>query len=341
MRFFWHRFAFTIVNVLQVSLLNAAGPRLLAPEDGTFDQPRNVTLVWEAGSPTNRIRNGGFEQGFTAWSSIFPWRASTFTNAAEGLRVAEIRPEESTFIAGEAFLLQEVAMPAQGAGARLSWVDFKSGVASPLARFKVEVAPIFGTPAVVHDMTVGPNPDDSWEYHEVNLTSYVGRRITVSFVLSNPLRENCRVRLDAVRLEVTPARVSYEVYLGRQSVLGVAELIASTVGTTWPLTGLEGGSTNYWKIDQISDGLRETSPVYRFAVARLLPPLLTLAAHGNSGEVRFSTHPGVRYQVEAADQLDPPTWQPLAASIPGDGLEAVVPVRFDVARRFWRVVVSP
>jgi hypothetical protein len=342
MRLLWNSFALTIAGALQFSLLNAAGPRLLSPEPNAIDQPTEVTIVWEAGTPTNKIQNGGFEQLFTAWTSQFPWRVSTSTNAAEGVRIAEIRPEESTRIAGEAFIIQQVVLPAQGAAAKLSWLDSTTGSGSPGPHFKVQVSALFGTPAVVYEAPVGQNTDLVWEFHEVDLTSYLGRTITVSFLLSNLSREMCSVRLDNIWLLVTPSRVSYEVYLGRQPNLGVADLIATTTDTSWSLTGLEAGSTNYWKIAQISDGHRESSPVNRFVVAStdLVPPSLALAAFANSGEMRFPTQAGVRYQVEETSELQAP-WQSFNTEILGDGSEAVVPVTFDRAHQFFRVVVQP
>jgi len=321
----------------------AATPVLLEPANGTRIQATEVALNWQAAAPPNLITNGSFESGTAYWNAGPYWTVVTSTNAFEGSRYLELPAQFSNRLpGGESFFLQEVRLPATGGAATLTWVDRTSGGPLQTGHLKVEISTATSF-EVVHDVLLGENTDYPWGPQQVDLTAYLGRSIYVAFVFTNRTADRCYAALDDVRLQVTPAETAYEVYVGPRAALGPADLVGTTTDSTYWLTGLAPGSTNFWRITQISDGKRATSPVFSFVAEgfRIEAPILRFERSGDGGELRFGTQSGVNYVVEASDSLASESWQATGEAITGDGLEAVVSVPLSGAGRFFRVCASP
>jgi hypothetical protein len=283
------------------------------------------------------VKNGSFESGPNSWTVTGAWRVVVVPDAADGQRIIGVSSMDSRLFPSCA-VMQQIALPAAGVSAKLSWKESTSGVTST-PRFSVEISGPTVPLQVVHDVSVR-NPDGvAWGFHEVDLTPFLGKTITVAFWLENPTRTFCEAYVDDVRVVVEPEEVHYEVFVGRQTPLGAANLQGSTADLNWSLSGLEPGTTNYWTVHQLSDGRREAGVTYGFVVegAFLTPPQVGLSTRVGGFELRFPTLEGVRYQTETAPFSFPPEWAGTGPEIVGNGLEAVVPLTAVVEGRMLRV----
>jgi hypothetical protein len=330
-------------GVLGCGLGWAAGPVLLEPANGALSQPSDVVLTWQAATPASLLTNGGFESGSASWNLGFGWMVTGAAGAYEGSRYIEMPIQYSNRLpGGESWFLQQTKLPARGAAATLTWMDHTTADPSHRARLHVEVSTTTSL-QIVHDAFLGDNTGLPWGPQQADLTAFLGRTITVAFVFTNRTPDRCYAAIDAIRLEVTPADLSYEVYVGKRATLGAADLVGTAFDTSYWLGGLVPGSTNYWKVTQIADGIRSTSPVFSFVVAdsHVEPPVLRLEPVDGGARLRFATQPGVTYVVEDSETLDAASWQPTGDVVYGDGSEAAVEVAFFGTARFLRVQALP
>lgn len=341
--------SFILFYILEVAAL-AGLPTLTMPENKATDQPADLTLSWEAGALTNYISDGGFEKGGQNWSLQTFWKVTTdAANAYEGTRFAEL-PFRVNNVGprGEVILFQRVTLPKKGSDARLQWVDYHSTTGEPdtRAHFKVDVfVTTSGADEVVHDVICGEGSIAPWNPHEVDLSQYLGKSIILTYSITNQFSQprSCVARVDDVRLEVTPESVEYEVYLGSTANLGAAQLLGKTTDASWNLSGLAAASTNYWKVIQITDGTRVSSPVFQFVVGGSVPvdaPPLLVELGGGQLHLHATTQVGGFYQLEQADDPESGSWQPIGDEITGDGAETSVDVPLDAEARFFRLRVT-
>ena len=199
-----------------------------------------------------------------------------------------------------------------------------------------------GPDLLLHDRFVGEN-GAGWQQREADLTPLLGKAFSLVFSVTNGIRYFGVVTLDDVLLEVTPGFVEYEVYLGSSTNFGSLQLVGKSADTTWNLSGLPGGSTNYWKIVQNTDGLRATSSVFSFVVGGSLPPnapTLFVEMIGDQLHLHALTQPGAGYIFEQTETVDGQNWQPLGDELTGDGAEANVYVTADTDVHFFRLRVT-
>lgn len=338
----------SLLVLLAFTVLGGA-PTLTFPPNLAYDQPTDLVLNWEPGSLTNYVANGGFESGSAAWGVLIPWRVTADAPSAfEGTRFAEIPIRNNNLPRfSEAVLLQEIKLPGTGSGARLVWWDNTTGLGDPERRphFKVDLQVVGSrTAEVIYDAICGLENVAPWNQHEVDVSAYLGQSFKLTFSVTNQIgsAQSCAARVDGVRLEVLPASVEYEVYLGSTASLGSAQLLGTAFEPSWSLTGLSPGSTNYWKIVQVTDGVRTVSPVFRFTVGGSAPEAPSLMAEqtGEGLQLRALTQPGGFYQFEQADTPDSAVWEPLGDEIGGDGSVASVEVPFDSEVRFFRLRIT-
>jgi hypothetical protein len=270
-------------------------------------------------------------------------------NATEGDRFAEVQLRGSSLPGHiEAVLMQQVSLPKKGRGARLQWRDYHSSTGAPETRprFKVDYFLLSSqTGKVIYDVPCGEGSVDPWNEHELDLSQFLGRSFELTFSVSNQfsMPKICVARLDDVRLEVTPESVEYEVYLGPTANLSAAQLLGKTTDAYWSLSGLAAGSTNYWQVIQITDGVRVSSPVFQFVVGGSVPaeaPPLLVELNGGQFHLHALTRAGAFYQFEQADAPDADAWQPIGDEITGDGAETSAEVPLDADARFYRLRVT-
>ena len=58
--------------------------------------------------------------------------------------------------------------------------------------------------------------------------------------------------------------ITYDVYLGTTSSLGVAQKVGTTTSRSWPLSGVAGNTKYYWKVAARDENGSKTSPVWNF-----------------------------------------------------------------------------
>ncbi len=275
-----------LYQILQVLLLlhfaiarvQAAAPALVSPGDTATNQPAQLTLAWQAGPLTNCVADGGFEAGGQQWSMLSLWHVAVDSGTAYvGSHYVEIpMPGHNLNGHSEAIMFQTVKLPKTGSGARLQWWDYTSSSEVPgdQPHFKVDVN-VVGTQAieVVYDTPCGEANIAPWNRHELDFSRYLGKTIYLTFSVTNEIFRTAYflARVDEVRLEILPGSVEYEVYLGSTADLGPADLLGKTADISWGLSGLAAASTNYWKVIQITDGVRESSPVFQFVVGGSVP----------------------------------------------------------------------
>jgi hypothetical protein len=344
---------FTLSCVLALAAM-AGPPTLTFPKSNAIDQPSDLTLAWEAGTLTNYVKNGSFERGFENWfgSINFAWQLGKVPNQIEpvdGKSFAQLHLTRTPGVPNESPLSQAIKLPKKGSSALLSWSDITFGaLVAPggdlddRIHWSVE-APSDGAPPVF-EITAGQNGGPGWQRHEVDISSLLGKSFEVTFNMTNGVRSVAGVAfLDDVRIEVTPEFVEYEVYSGLTANLGAAQLLGKTTDVYWSLSGLAVGSTNYWKVIQITDGVRESSPVFQFVVGGSVPveaPLLLAGLNGGQLRLHALTQAGGFYLFEQADAPDSNTWQPIGDEIAGDGTEAAVDVPLDAEAQFFRIRVT-
>jgi hypothetical protein len=144
-------------------------------------------------------------------------------------------------------------------------------------------------------------------------------------------------------VEVLPLDVSYEIYLGSTVTLGAGQLLGKTTDTSWDVSALAPASTNYWKVIQITDGVRVSSPVFQFVVGGSVPveaPPLLAGLSGGQLHLHALTQTGGFYQFEQTDAPDSGAWQPIGDEITGDGAETAVDVLLDGDVKFFRLRVT-
>ncbi len=347
---------FVPILILYGALVRAAlagAPTLTFPENDSRDQPGDLTLSWEAGALMNYVKNGSFEQNFTGWSVSAPWKVALYNDAPEivdGRAFATIYPSDRNQVNG-ASLTTKVTLPKKGTSAILTWSDFTSGTlidGQLNSNVRWQVIASNGATVVPLQDRIGGDNDLGWQRQQADVTSLLGKQFTLAFYFSNNFNIgrghfDGNVTLDDVRLEVTPESVSYEIYLGSTSNLGAGQLLGKTTEGYWDLSGLAAGSTNYWKVIQITDGVRESSPVHQFVVGGSVPveaPPLRVELSGGQLHLHATTQAGGFYQFEQAGAPDADAWQPIGDEITGDGAETSVDVALAAEAQFFRIRVT-
>ncbi len=341
--------AFTLSCVLALAAV-AGPPTLIVPENNASDQPADVILTWEAGALTNYVQNGSFEQFSAGWDASSGWAVSSSSvdePAAAGSRFVTVTADGRS--GGETYLVQTVKLPRLIGSARLSWSDSTYGTTigpgGPLdSTMRWQVYTSDDGSAPVYDRVAGENDGAGWQPHDVDVSSLKGKSFTLAFVMEVGIPSSRGgAILDDVRIEIIPQKVEYEIYLGPKANLGAAQLLGMTADSSWNLSNLASGSTNYWKINQITDGVRVSSPVFQFVVGGSVPveaPPLLAELSGGQLHLHALTQPGGFYLFEQADAPDSNAWQPIGDEIVGDGAEAAADVPLDVAARFFRIRVT-
>lgn len=212
-------------------------------------------------------------------------------------------------------------------------------------RIRWQVTTTLDGSAPVYDRTAGDNDGPGWQLHEVDISGSLGRLISLEFRLYNRSgrRATAEAILDDVRIEIIPKSVKYDVYLGSTPDLAHAKRLGRTTETSWDLSGLAPGSTNYWEVIQFTDGVGAVSPVFQFVVGGSVPveapPLLAELGVGQL-HLHATTQAGGFYQFEQTDDPEAGAWQPVGDEITGDGGEASVDVPLEVEAQFFRLRVT-
>ncbi|HTH47480.1 MAG TPA: hypothetical protein VMB21_08220, partial [Candidatus Limnocylindria bacterium] len=167
------RFFSTFLLLCVAALAASAGPpTLTSPVNNAGDQPSDLTFTWEAGSLTNYVVNGSFEQASGGWATAGSWRQKPAT---------ESQPADAgTFFAGSVVdgrnsdtgIFQPIRLPRIGNGARLSWSDHTSGTLTSEggeldSRIRWQVTTTLDGSTPVYDRTAGDNDGPGWQRHEV------------------------------------------------------------------------------------------------------------------------------------------------------------------------------
>ncbi len=201
-------------------------------------------------------------------------------------------------------------------------------------------------PVVLHEATVGVNGDPGpWISHEADLSIFRGKTVTIEFGLTNSAPEIMALRLDDVRLEVTPLLPSYEVFLGTSPQLLSGDRVGLGLTPSVDLSGLKASTQYYWRVDQIVGGKRVASPVFSFTTTSsglVAPPQLAdFRVDGVTFRFALPTEAGHSYRVERLVDLSSNAWNSEAGPFMGDGtaLSVEIPVGAAAAGLF-RIVVD-
>jgi hypothetical protein len=344
------RVALPLILVFRLALTALGlGPVAVSPADGEAGQPTEITLVWEPGVHTNLIANGSFEQGIGGWGALAGntlFESVVSADAIDGTRIGrltqrQVRPQADIFI------FQQVAIPTYQASVRLLWNDFTIGGGSLDGVFRV-MASVSGpsVPTVLHQSPVGLNDTaGAWNPREADLSAFRGKTVILDYGMTNFRSQPMTLRLEGVRLEVTPTAPTYEAFLGLSTNLLAANRVSQGSSPSVTVPGLKPATRYYWRVDQIAGGRRVASPVYSFVTDGVLPPvrpvIASVSADGSTFQFRFNSEVGRTYRVERLADLASGVWLPEPGTFDGDGSDLMVDFPMDDPEAaLYRVVVE-
>lgn len=262
----------------------------LTPTPGSTHNSAEGMLTWRA-SGRNLIVNGDFESGnFTGWTK----RRSSYPDIALNRLDHNLMPARgsqavysgqvcavfSSSSIGSQALVQQVELPSECTGLRLSWADRISNRASNFnsynQKFVVEIRSS-DTQVLDHrsvsevlEVVYSTHPDDSlrgeWVRRTADLSAYKGRTIYLAFV-KVAYAGYMEVNLDDVRLEVTTADgPAFEVFLGSTTNLNATHRLGGTSQLSISYADLVPQQRYYWQVMSKENSEIEWSPVGEFTV---------------------------------------------------------------------------
>ena len=293
--------------------------------------------------------NGGFESGVTGWihitSGLSVLEAIQTADAAEGARLGRLMMRTPRTFA-DIFIFQSVTLPSYPATIALRWKDATMGGGSLQGTYRVLATATGPGVTVLYSSTVGINDSfETWNPHEADLTAYRGRPTIIEFGMTNRIAEPMQLRLDDVRLEVTPTAPLFEVFLGTSATLGSAQRIYRGSSSSTPVAGLAPGTRHFWRVDQLVGTKRIAGSVASFVTDGEIPPqapvLSVQSVEGELIRIAIPTEAGRTYQLERSTDLSPNGW--LAEGDPNSGTGDVIVVEAAMTPTegcFFRVIAE-
>jgi hypothetical protein len=184
-----------------------------------------------------------------------------------------------------------------------------------------------------------------WVTRSTNLLAYAGRTLQLVFQAdsySAVAANSWFADIDGIKFSCEhPARPDFQVYVGRNPVLGSTDLVTQTSETNYSSLVMQPYATYYWRVDAVRDGTANQSLVRSFRTRqRFLPQLRVVSATASGVRLGFDSHLNRFYTVEQSGSLSG-SWFNVTVATPGTGgpmeLEFFTPD--DCA--FWRLRISP
>lgn len=247
----------------------------------TTNPVNGVVLSWSPGlgEGVEYVTNGGFESGdFTDWTSpagtnagwvidnggIYPPSGDSPTPPFAGNYSATADQPPPT----ASVLYQDIALPANAGTITLSWVDRIRNFGSDFdtnQQFSVEIC---DTNNVDLDTVFATQPGDpllaDWTQRSADISAFSGKTIRLTFLV-NAGENYLDVHLDEISVRCASlSTITYEVYLGTNSVPDDTEYLGSTTNTYWAAPELSPVTTYYWQI--VAERMNQTpGPVWQFS----------------------------------------------------------------------------
>lgn len=287
------------LTVSSATLFAQATPGTPSPMNGETGVQCNPKLSWSMGG-TNLIVNGGFEAPLSlSWGNNLGLIRFTTTNSLEGTNCLVLVAPSGGVI--EAY--QDVQCPSDCDYLSLSWgyyFDANPGPVDPSAYLRLELRDSSNqSVAELANITPEPNRTRSWNYRSVNLSRWRGQKVRLVFQ-SNDQRWVPFV--DNIRLEAYTANNRiFQLFSGASSNVNDMVSLGLTTLPSWNLDRLAAGSTNYWRVDTILNGITNSGPVWSFVVGP------TGALHHLSASPipnGIPTNEPVRISITAEDQYN-------------------------------------
>ena len=279
-----------------------------------FHNTKNVSAV-------ELITNGGFETGFTGWttqiggSGYSPWQVSVAGGGISEVGVTLSSPIEGTrsshtgfccnTVSNPEFIRQQVTIPA-GNSATLTWQDkIQSNLVTycsvPACGSNVWRVQILDTSNVVlqtlYTFTAngGAMYNSGWVNHSVSLNAYSGQTILIRFsatytsTLGGLFNGPGRAELDAVSLIAVPvlaAQVSVGGRIQSANGNGIRNVIVSLVDSNGRTRTTKTSSFGYYSFDEVETGTTTISVISkRFTFAN---PTQVISVTDSIGDLDFT-----------------------------------------------------
>jgi uncharacterized repeat protein (TIGR01451 family) len=241
--------------------------------------PANTNLMWNNGTSSELVINGGFETGtLTNWVLVpgalghFAINNGSFDPPSPD---GPLPPYAGSFSAlayptgpGIFYMYQDIPIPSGTSFATLSWAhrvrNFYSSFSSS-QQFQVQLCDTNNNVLAVAFTTNPGDPLlDEWVQKSYDLTPFAGQKLRVRFWV-NPGMYFLDVHLDNVSVQVgsTASGITNDVYFGTNPTPGPAEFKGSTTNSSWTLPLLSPLTTYYWQIVAHKGGTA-TGPVWQF-----------------------------------------------------------------------------
>ena len=242
----------------------------------------NTNLMWDNGTSSELVLNGGFETGtLTNWAQVpspygqFVINDGTFDPPSPD---GPLPPYAGSFSAlaeqtgpGVHYMYQDISIPSGTALATLSWAhrvrnfysSFNTG-----QQFQVQLCDTNDNVLAVAFTT---NPGDpllgDWVQKSYDLTPFAGQKLRVRFWV-NPGMYYLDVHVDNVSVQVATiaSGITNDVYFGTNPTPGPGEFQGSTTSSSWTLPLLAPLTTYYWQII-VHKGGTAAGPVWQFTTA--------------------------------------------------------------------------
>jgi hypothetical protein len=252
----------------------------------TANPVNGVVLSWSPGlaEGVEYVTNGGFESGdFTNWTSaagtnagwvidnggIYPPSGDSLTPPFAGNYSATAdQPSPAVSV-----LYQDIALPTNAGTITLSWVDRIRNFGPDFdtnQQFSVEIC---DTNNVNLDTVFVTQPGATlladWTQRSADISAFSGKTIRLTFLV-NAGENYLDVHLDevSVRCASLPT-ITYEIYLGTNSVPDETEYLGSTTNTGWAAPQLSPVTTYYWQI--VAERMNQTpGPIWQFSTLSAL-----------------------------------------------------------------------
>lgn len=249
------------------------------PGDMATNVSANTNLMWNNGTSSELVVNGGFESGtLSNWVQVpslygrFVINNGTYKPFSPD---PPLPPFAGNFSAlgdengpGIFYMYQDVSIPSGVSAATLSWAhrvrNFYSSFSS-LQQFQVRLCNtnnvVLATPFTT---SLGDPLLGDWVQKSYDVTGYAGQKVRVMFWV-NPGGYYLDVHLDNVSVQINTnnAVTTNDVYFGTNPTPGLAEFQGGTTNSAWALPLLAPLTTYYWQIVAHRGGTG-AGPVWRF-----------------------------------------------------------------------------
>ena len=263
------------------------------PADQSANVPANADLTWTPGDP-ELVRNGGFETGnTTGWVRFNQGQGDgnntyiTNDNYVPFSGEPSFEPFAGNFCAitdqngpGLISMYQDVVIPASANAVQLAWAHrirnyfntFEPAPPPDRQEYRVEIRTVTDALlAIAYRTEPGDPVRTPWIKRSFDLTPYKGQTVRVAFVQEQWLNffhlyyDNVSVRVG----DTGP--VTYDVYLGTNSIPGVSDFLGTVSNGTFALPQLLPERTYSWRVNARMGANVFNGPIWRFTTAPVGP----------------------------------------------------------------------